>query len=104
MIRVPNSIGWCRRMVMIMLRCRASSGAILLTSSNISSAAHLSSCPNAKWSILARYYGVDPQLLGAPEDVGDRRSLKLVPKLAVGASAGAGALAEGEVSGGQGRF
>lgn len=57
--------------------------------------------PERERSILARYYGVDPQLLGAPEDVGDRRSLKLVPKLAVGASAGAGALAEGEALAGK---
>jgi hypothetical protein len=58
--------------------------------------------PERERSILARYYGVDPQLLGAPEEVGGRRdSLKLVPKLAVGASAGAGALADGEALAGK---
>ena len=49
--------------------------------------------PERERSILARYYGVEPQLLGAPEEVGGKSdNLKLVPKLAVGASAGAGAL------------
>ena len=40
-------------------------------------------------------------MLVATEEVGGRRSLKLVPKLAVGASAGAGALAEGEALAGK---
>ena len=58
--------------------------------------------PERERSILARYYGVDPQLLGAPEEVGGKSdNLKLVPKLAVGASAGAGALAEGEALAGK---
>lgn len=58
--------------------------------------------PERERSILARYFGVAPQLLGAPEeDVGKRGGLKLVPKLAVGASAGAGALAEGEALAGK---
>jgi hypothetical protein len=58
--------------------------------------------PERERSILARYYGVDPQLLGAPEDVGGKHDkLKLVPKLAVGASAGAGALADGEALAGK---
>ncbi len=58
--------------------------------------------PERERSILARYYGVDPQLLGAPEEAGGKRdSLKLVPKLAVGASAGAGALADGEALAGK---
>lgn len=59
--------------------------------------------PERERSILARYYGVDPRLLGAPEAAGGgkRDALKLVPKLAVGASAGAGALAEGEALAGK---
>lgn len=59
--------------------------------------------PERERSILARYYGVDPRLLGAPEaaDGAKRGGLKLVPKLAVGASAGAGALAEGEALAGK---
>ena len=58
--------------------------------------------PERERNILARYYGVAPQLLGAPqEEVGKRAGLRLVPKLAVGASAGAGALAEGEALAGK---
>lgn len=58
--------------------------------------------PERERSILARYYGVDPQLLGAPEEAGGKHDkLKLVPKLAVGASAGAGALADGEALAGK---
>ncbi len=59
--------------------------------------------PERERSILARYYGVAPQLLGAPEDAGGgkRGGLQLVPRLAVGASAGAGALAEGEALAGR---
>jgi Peptidase S24-like len=53
--------------------------------------------PERERAILARYYGVDARVLGAPEEAGDsqgrgRGGLKLVPRLAVGASAGAGAL------------
>ena len=59
--------------------------------------------PERERSILARYYGVAPQLLGAPEEDSSakRSGLKLVPKLAVGASAGAGALADGEALAGK---
>ncbi|MEQ1551630.1 S24 family peptidase [Sphingorhabdus sp.] len=59
--------------------------------------------PERERSIIARYYGVAPQLLGAPDEEGSgkRGGLKLVPKLAVGASAGAGALAEGEALAGK---
>ena len=59
--------------------------------------------PERERSILARYYGVVPQLLGAPDEDSSakRGGLKLVPKLAVGASAGAGALAEGEALAGK---
>ena len=59
--------------------------------------------PERERNILARYYGVAPQLLGAPEEEsgGKRAGLKLVSKLAVGASAGAGALAEGEALAGK---
>jgi hypothetical protein len=53
--------------------------------------------PERERAILARYYGVDACVLGAPkEEGGQRAGLKLVPKLAVGASAGAGALMNGE--------
>ncbi len=59
--------------------------------------------PERERSILARYYGVDPRTLGAPDDDGAARgeALRLVPKLAVGASAGAGALGEGEALAGK---
>jgi hypothetical protein len=53
--------------------------------------------PERERAILARYYGVDARVLGAPEAENSQHSgLKLVPKLAVGASAGAGALTNGE--------
>lgn len=59
--------------------------------------------PERERTILARYFGVDPRILGAPEDDGTTRAdgLRLVPKLAVGASAGAGAWAEGEALAGR---
>lgn len=59
--------------------------------------------PERERSILARYYGVAPQLLGAPDEDSSakRGGFKLVPKLAVGASAGAGVLAEGEALAGK---
>ena len=52
---------------------------------------------------LARYFGVDERLLGAPASLakGPRDGLRLVPRLAVGASAGGGALAEGEALAGR---
>jgi len=48
--------------------------------------------PERERAILARYYGVDQKLLGAPESFAQRGGLRLVPKLAVGASAGPGAI------------
>jgi len=48
--------------------------------------------PERERAMLARYYGVDQQRLGAPESFGQRSGLRLVPKLAVGASAGPGAI------------
>ncbi len=48
--------------------------------------------PERERAILARYYGVDEKLLGALESVAQRSGLWLVPKLAVGASAGPGAI------------
>lgn len=51
--------------------------------------------PEKERGILARYFGVDERALGAPERPKDG-GLRLVPKLAVGASAGAGALTEAE--------
>jgi hypothetical protein len=51
--------------------------------------------PEKERGILARYFGVDERALGAPDRPKDG-GLRLVPKLAVGASAGAGALTEAE--------
>lgn len=59
--------------------------------------------PERERAILARFFGVDPRLLGAPDDdpMPKPDGLRLVPKLAVGASAGAGAWAEGEALAGR---
>jgi hypothetical protein len=52
--------------------------------------------------ILARYFGVDEALLGAPKVPGRRRDgLRLVPKLRIEASAGSGALTDVEALAGQ---
>jgi Peptidase S24-like len=56
--------------------------------------------PEKERHLLARYFGVDERVLGAPVAArGD--ALRLVPKLAVGASAGAGALAGEETLAGK---
>jgi Peptidase S24-like len=49
-------------------------------------------------AILARYFGVDETLLGAPQGAGRRNAaqLHLVSRLAVGASAGPGAVPDSE--------
>jgi Peptidase S24-like len=49
---------------------------------------------------LARYFGVDERLLGAPERAGVA-GLHLVPRLAIGASAGEGALTDVEALAGK---
>jgi hypothetical protein len=52
--------------------------------------------------ILARYFGIDEALLGAPQLLGRRRDgLRLVPKLKIEASAGSGALTDVEALAGQ---
>lgn len=56
--------------------------------------------PERERGLLARYFGVDERALGAPEAAG-KAGLRLVPKLAVGASAGAGALAENDTLAGK---
>jgi phage repressor protein C with HTH and peptisase S24 domain len=55
--------------------------------------------PEKERGILARYFGVDERTLGAPEPL--VASLRLVPKLSIGASAGAGALTDVEALAGQ---
>lgn len=50
-------------------------------------------------AILARYFGIDEALLGAPArtaDVSAARGLRVIPRLDVGAAAGAGGLEEDE--------
>ena len=56
--------------------------------------------PERERQILARYFGVDERVLGAPE-VSRGAGLRLVPKLAVGASAGGGALTDVEALAGK---
>ncbi len=56
--------------------------------------------PEHERRLLARYFGVDEVLLGAPEPAG-RAGLRMVPKLAIGASAGAGALADDDALAGK---
>lgn len=56
--------------------------------------------PERERALLARYFGVDEKLLGAP-DSARRSDFRLVPKLAVGASAGGGALNDGEALAGK---
>lgn len=52
--------------------------------------------------ILARYFGVDEAVLGAPlPPAGRRGGLRMVPKLRIDASAGAGALTDQEAAAGQ---
>ena len=48
--------------------------------------------PETERGILARYFGVDESVLGGPEAGASRTGMRLIPKLAVGASAGAGAI------------
>jgi hypothetical protein len=52
--------------------------------------------------ILARYFGVDETILGAPvQSPGKRGGLRMVPKLKIDASAGHGALTDSEAVAGQ---
>jgi Peptidase S24-like len=57
--------------------------------------------PEVERGILARYFGVDEKLLGGIASSAAKAGLRLIPKLAVGASAGAGALNEGETLAGK---
>lgn len=57
--------------------------------------------PEIERGILARYYGVEEMLLGGPAKESTKSSIHLIPKLAVGASAGAGAMNDRETLAGQ---
>lgn len=48
--------------------------------------------PEAERGILARYFGVAESLLGGPVESAVKSGIRLIPKLAVGASAGPGAI------------
>jgi phage repressor protein C with HTH and peptisase S24 domain len=57
--------------------------------------------PETERGILARYFGVDETLLGKSSDAAVTSGIRLIPKLAVGASAGAGAMHDGEALAGK---
>jgi hypothetical protein len=57
--------------------------------------------PETERGILARYFGVDEALLGKAPETAVTFGIRLIPKLAVGASAGAGAMHDGEALAGK---
>jgi hypothetical protein len=57
--------------------------------------------PEVERGILARYFGVDEKLLGGIASPAAKAGLRLIPKLAVGASAGAGAINDAETLAGK---
>ncbi len=57
--------------------------------------------PETERGILARYFGVDEVLLGKSADTEVTSGIRLIPKLAVGASAGAGAMHDVEALAGK---
>ena len=57
--------------------------------------------PEAERGILARYFGVDERVLGGVASPATKAGLRLIPKLAVGASAGPGAMHDGEALAGK---
>jgi hypothetical protein len=57
--------------------------------------------PEAERGILARYFGVDESLLGGPIASAVKTGICLIPKLAVGASAGPGAIPDRETLAGK---
>jgi hypothetical protein len=57
--------------------------------------------PETERGILARYFGVDEALLGKAPETAVTSGIRLIPKLAVGASAGAGAIHDGEALAGK---
>lgn len=57
--------------------------------------------PEIERGILARYFGVDEKVLGGIALSAAKGGLRLIPRLAVGASAGPGALNEGETLAGK---
>jgi Peptidase S24-like len=57
--------------------------------------------PERERGILARYFGVDESLLGGLAAPAAKAGLRLIPKLAVGASAGPGAINDAEALAGK---
>jgi Peptidase S24-like len=57
--------------------------------------------PEIERGILARYFGVDEKLLGGMPSSTAKMGLRLIPKLAVGASAGPGAINDAETLAGK---
>ncbi|HEV7232920.1 MAG TPA: S24 family peptidase [Sphingorhabdus sp.] len=57
--------------------------------------------PEIERGILARYFGVDEKLLGGMASPAAKSGLRLIPKLAVGASAGPGAVNDAEALAGK---
>ena len=57
--------------------------------------------PESERGILARYFGVDERLLGGVATAAGKAGLRTIPKLDVGASAGPGAMNEGEALSGK---
>lgn len=57
--------------------------------------------PEVERGILARYFGVDEQVLGGIAMPAMKAGLRLIPKLAVGASAGPGAMNDAETLAGK---
>ena len=57
--------------------------------------------PETERGILARYFGVDEQVLGGAAPSTARSGLRLIPKLSVGASAGPGAYNDAEALAGK---
>lgn len=57
--------------------------------------------PEVERGILARYFGVDEKLLGGLASPSAKTGLRLIPKLAVGASAGPGAINDAETLAGK---
>jgi Peptidase S24-like len=57
--------------------------------------------PEIERGILARYFGVDEKILGGIAASAAKTALRLIPKLAVGASAGPGAINDAEALAGK---
>ncbi len=57
--------------------------------------------PEMERGMLARYFGIDERILGAPTESAASSRMRTIPKLDVGASAGPGAMNDGELLAGK---